>query len=265
VAAAAAAARRQRQRGSDGQLGGGDNSLAAAQCWQWRQQCCRKRGSSAVAAAVAVAAQWWRQQSSRQRSSGGGGKGCANHGLEIWKAAPICTGGLRGKFGYNTVTRTARAILNRTYKFPPDFDQDTREICKECARIWEMVPIDSLDTIITKEEWRCQWKGCHESTSSLELGLHFGHYITALCSNHASYFHALKAILIIWRSVVLERWACGLSIMLKKMFGCVLITKLWSIPLMEADFNATNKIIYGQQMLHQVRKYKLIPEEIYSK
>ncbi len=53
--------------------------------------------------------------------------------------------------------------------------------------------------------------------------------------------------------------------MLEKMFGCELITKLWSILLMEADFNATNKIIYGQQMLHQARKYKLIPEEIYSK
>jgi hypothetical protein len=51
----------------------------------------------------------------------------------------------------------------------------------------------------------------------------------------------------------------------KKMFRCALITKLWSILLMEANFNATNKIIYGQQMLHQARKYKLIPEEIYSK
>jgi hypothetical protein len=33
----------------------------------------------------------------------------------------------------------------------------------------------------------------------------------------------------------------------------------------EADFNATNKIIYGQRMLHQARQYKLNPEEIYSK
>ena len=33
---------------------------------------------------------------------------------------------------------------------------------------------------------------------------------------------------------------------------------------MEADFNATNKIIYGQRMLQQARKYKLVPEEIYS-
>jgi hypothetical protein len=34
---------------------------------------------------------------------------------------------------------------------------------------------------------------------------------------------------------------------------------------MEADFNATNKILYKQQMLDVVRKYKLMPEDIYSK
>jgi hypothetical protein len=34
---------------------------------------------------------------------------------------------------------------------------------------------------------------------------------------------------------------------------------------MEADFNATNKIIYGQRMLLTARKYKLMPEEVFSK
>ena len=52
--------------------------------------------------------------------------------------------------------------------------------------------------------------------------------------------------------------------MLEKLFGCALITKLRSILLMEADFNATNKIIYGNRMLENVRKHKLMPEEIYS-
>jgi hypothetical protein len=33
---------------------------------------------------------------------------------------------------------------------------------------------------------------------------------------------------------------------------------------MEADFNATNKVIYGVRMLANVRKYKLMPEEVYS-
>jgi hypothetical protein len=52
--------------------------------------------------------------------------------------------------------------------------------------------------------------------------------------------------------------------MVEKIFGCLLITKLRSILLMEADFNATNKVIYGVRMLANVRKYRLIPEEVYS-
>jgi hypothetical protein len=70
---------------------------------------------------------------------------------------------------------------------------------------------------------------------------------------------------VLWRErVVLDRWARGLLVMLEKIFGCTLITKLRSILLMEADFNVTNKIIYGHWMLQQARKYKLVLEEIYS-
>ncbi len=121
------------------------------------------------------------------------------------ESAPICTGNLRGRFGYNAVTKTAKAILNGKYKYPPEFDQATKKICEECACIREMIPIDSMDTIIAKEQWRSQWRGRHELTLSSESGLHFGHYIAGLQSDHSSYFHALKATLIIRRGVVLDR------------------------------------------------------------
>ena len=52
--------------------------------------------------------------------------------------------------------------------------------------------------------------------------------------------------------------------MLEKMFGCSLVTKLCSILLMEADFKFANKTIYGGRMLDNVRKYNLMPEEIFS-
>jgi hypothetical protein len=52
--------------------------------------------------------------------------------------------------------------------------------------------------------------------------------------------------------------------MLEKIFRCSLITNLRSILLMEANFNATNKAVYGVRMLANVRKYKLMPEEVYS-
>ena len=52
--------------------------------------------------------------------------------------------------------------------------------------------------------------------------------------------------------------------MIKNMFGCSLVTKLCSILLMEADFNFANKTVYGGRMLDNVRKYNLMPEEIFS-
>jgi hypothetical protein len=52
--------------------------------------------------------------------------------------------------------------------------------------------------------------------------------------------------------------------MLEKIFGCALITKLHSILLMEADFNATHKMVYGIWMLDNMRKYRLMPEEVFS-
>jgi hypothetical protein len=64
--------------------------------------------------------------------------------------------------------------------------------------------------------------------------------------------HALVASLDAKRGIVLDRWSKSISVMLEKIFGCSLVTKLCSILLMEADFNATNKVIYGIRMLHDM-------------
>ena len=52
--------------------------------------------------------------------------------------------------------------------------------------------------------------------------------------------------------------------MLEKVMGVKLISKLRAILLMEADFNAANKILYGERMLDNARKYKLMPDEVFS-
>ena len=52
--------------------------------------------------------------------------------------------------------------------------------------------------------------------------------------------------------------------MLEKKPGYTLIEKLRAILLMEADFNAQNGTIYGSRMLNVARKYKCMPEEIFS-
>ena len=181
------------------------------------------------------------------------------------EAAPACNGRLRGMFGYNATTITAQRILKGRYSFPEGFDQATREICEECARIRLLVPKNSQNLIISHHDWEKHWRRKREETSSSKSGLHFGHYIEGCRSDYISLLHALKATLVINRGIILDRWAWGLSTMLEKISGCALITKLRLILLLEADFNSTNKIIYDQHMLLTVRRYKLMPEEIYSK
>ena len=178
--------------------------------------------------------------------------------------APICNGELRGMFGYNATTITARRILRGTFVYPPGFDKATKEILQECAAIRLQVPKNSVSTTITLDDWIAYWKKAREETSSSISGRHFGHYKAGLDSDHIAFLQSLFATLVLKRGIVLERWSNGLSVMLEKIFGCSLITKLRSILLMEADFNATNKMIYGVRMLNNVRKYKLMPEEIFS-
>ena len=53
--------------------------------------------------------------------------------------------------------------------------------------------------------------------------------------------------------------------MLEKTLGVTLVSKLRAILLMEADFNATNKIVYSDRLMKNVRKHNQMPEEIFSK
>ncbi len=53
--------------------------------------------------------------------------------------------------------------------------------------------------------------------------------------------------------------------MLKKTLGVTLVTKLHAILLMEGNFNATNKIVYGVRLMKNARGYHLMPKEIFSK
>ncbi len=181
------------------------------------------------------------------------------------KEAPICQGTLRGQFGYTATSPTARSVLDGTYDFPPDMDDATRELFEEIAHICSKVPLDSNNGLILQERWQQRWKKVKEDTSSSQSGLHFGHYIAGTDCNYILQFHALLVLLALKKGIALERWSNGLLVMLEKMFGMRLVSKLCAILLMEADFNAMNKEVYGVWMLDNARKYKLIPEEIFSK
>ena len=171
---------------------------------------------------------------------------------------------MRDAFGYLATTITARQVLAGTYKYPNWFDEATKELCLECAAIRLGVPPRSVATTIRHQEWSSRWSKAKEKTSSSESGLHFGHYKAACQSSILSHIHALKTSLSLRRDVALDRWSRGLSVMLEKMYGCTLISKLRAILLMEADFNFSNKVVYGVRMMDNVWEHGFMPEETYS-
>ena len=130
------------------------------------------------------------------------------------------------------MSTVAQNILEGTYQFPEDFDQATKELCEECARIRTIIPKDSIRTSINKDEWRGHWQKAKEDTSSSYSGRHFGHYKAGRSSDYISHFQVVLASLIFHRGIVLDRWAVGLSVMLEKILGCRLVSKLRSILLM---------------------------------
>ena len=105
------------------------------------------------------------------------------HGKRFFLAeqAPICQGRLRGDFGYLAVTPTATKVLNGTYVYPAGFDQSTKDLLQECARIRLQVPANSVDTRINTSQWQNRWKKTKEKTSSSISGLH-----ASICQSRSS-------------------------------------------------------------------------------
>ena len=80
-------------------------------------------------------------------------------------------------------------------------------------------------------------------------GRHFGHYKAAAHSDYLSEVHARIDELVTKTGATPERWSKGLSVMLEKIAGVALVTKLREILLMEADFSFHNRLIFGDRMM----------------
>ena len=178
--------------------------------------------------------------------------------------APICQGALFGLLGYGANTETAIEILEGRFNPPDGTDGPTLLLLDEIARIWSEMEEGNVNIVVTKDDFQYFWKRMNERTSSSYSKLHIGHYKSAAYSDELSKIHALKLSLISQTGSAPDRWARGLSVMLEKIAGVALVTKLRAILLMEADFNYHNKLIFGKRMLDLARQHDLVPEEIYS-
>ncbi len=131
-----------------------------------------------------------------------------------------------------------------------DSDRATIELFAEIATLRSLIPANLVLITITLEQWKQYWKVVNKETLSSESGLHFGYYIVGSKSDIISHYHAARVTVTLAHAVQLKQWSRRLSVMLEKILGVTLVTKLCAILLMEGNFNATNKIVYGMQMLN---------------
>jgi hypothetical protein len=177
--------------------------------------------------------------------------------------APICNGKLFEDFGYMAMTPASHAVLDGTYVSPPSLDAAILELFAEIAHIRRLVPAGSVSIVITPEQWKQYWKIVNEETLLSESGIHFRHYIVGCKSDIILHYHAARVAVMLAHAIQLKRWLRDLSVMLEKTLGVTLVTKLHAILLMEGNFNAANKIVYGIRMLNNARGHQLMPEDFF--
>jgi hypothetical protein len=141
----------------------------------------------------------------------------------------------------------------------------TKELFDKIAAIRRVILKDLASTAIMPEQWKKYWAILNKETLWSESGLHFGHYIVGCKSDIVAHYHAARVSVVLVHVIQLERWSFGLLVMLEKTLGVTLVSKLQAILLMEADFNASNKIVYGVRMMQNAHDHRLMPEKIYSK
>jgi hypothetical protein len=108
---------------------------------------------------------------------------------------PICQSPLQEEFGYCARTAVGRAVLVGKYEYPKQTDPATRELLEEIAEVQQVIPADTLSSMVAGQQWSEYWSHTREETSSLESGLHIGHQIASATSPLLSHLRATRCLI----------------------------------------------------------------------
>jgi hypothetical protein len=142
---------------------------------------------------------------------------------------------------------------------PAEKDDYTRDFLQTIQASAPLDPQLQLSCEITMEDYQHYWEKPKERTSSLISGLHYGHYKAAGTDDTLRKIHALMTELVVTGASPFARSEMGLSCMLEKTAGVIVVEKLRAILLMEADFNFFNGLMFAGRMMHQAKLHESIP------
>ena len=186
--------------------------------------------------------------------------------FQLGHAAPIKSSLLGEEVGYLSDAKVAQDIIMGTYDIPDDMEEGTALVLKEIGRLGRIVheagPAQQFH--VTKADYQRFWPRLNENTSSSFSGFHLGHHMSAAKSDEMSELLSDQMNLIVSSGVCPSRWGVALQVLLEKVAGVSLVSKLRSIQLYEADYNWFNKLIFNDQALAALHDTGLMPEEHFS-
>ena len=141
------------------------------------------------------------------------------------------------KLGLKGKSEDSKAVVNEGV-IPAEADLQQREFLKLLFQPHKC----KVNHQISTQEWNGHWIGNKEQTSSSKSGLHYGQHKVQCQSATLSEVKCKLATLAVRNATLLDRWRNGVSITLVKLAGDVHLSKLRAILLLEADFNALNKM-----------------------
>ena len=162
--------------------------------------------------------------------------------------------------------KIAEQIINGTHPIPDDYDPATALMIIEIGRMGQLVQQlgNKQITEVTSQDYQHYGRRIKENTSSSPSGLHHGHDKSAAQCDKLSAFFAFQMTTIIQTGLRPARWGIALQVMLEKIAGVCLVTKLRSIQLYEADYNWFNKFIFNDAAMATLEQSGCLPEEHFS-
>eukprot|EP00956_Cyclotella_meneghiniana_P023181 scaffold44685_cov45-Cyclotella_meneghiniana.AAC.1 len=167
--------------------------------------------------------------------------------------------------GFSGDGPAVESILRGEYVFPEGTDPYTELLMLEAAVLFSSLGKQGIDDWVHSHDFQHFWLYACERTESSKSQLHFGHYMAGAHDKEITKLHVASLNTIRTTETAPDRWHSSVAVLLEKVFGERLITKLHAICLLEADFNWLNKLIFAKRLEPHCIHHGLTPNEQFAK
>jgi len=179
-------------------------------------------------------------------------------------SAPIRMTSLQERLGFLLDTDFAMSMLWGEVHIPADVNNATTIVIEEIIWLFQAFHEGHAKVSLGTDEFRYYWRCVREKTSLAISTVHFGHYKLATYLDTVTEFLATKITLIARGGCPPDRGGHGLQVLLEKIAGVALVTKLCAILLREGNFNYMSKWIFGHKAINKLYVLGYVPSDQYS-